>query len=263
MSSIVTRVRKKQISELMATDKRMDGRELTDYREMKIEQGLIERAEGSARVTLGKTEVVVGIKIEMGEPFPDTPNDGVLTVNAELTPIASPEFEAGPPDEVSIELARIVDRGIRESKAIDTGKLVIERGKKVFVVFVDIYVLNHDGNLIDAAARAAVSALLNTKMSNYEVKDGEVQIKSGYEQLPIRKRPITVTIAKIGDKLVVDPSLEEEEVMDARISLAFDDDENICAIQKGASGYFLPNEIMEAAKIAQTKAKEIRKKLNW
>jgi exosome complex component RRP42 len=263
MSSIVTRVRKKQISELMATDKRMDGRELTDYREMKIEQGLIERAEGSARIVLGKTEIVVGVKIEMGEPFPDTPNDGVLTVNAELTPMASPKFEAGPPDEKSIELARIVDRGIRESKAIDTAKLVIEPGKKVFVVFVDIYVLNHGGNLIDAAAFAAVSALLNTKMSNYEVKDGEVQIKSGYEQLPIKKRPITVTIAKIGDKLIVDPSLEEEEVMDARISMAIDDDENICAIQKGGSGYFLPNEIMEAARIAQTKAKEIRKKLNW
>ena len=263
MASIVTRVKKKQISELMDKKKRMDDRDLTDYREMKIEQGIIERAEGSARVLLGKTEVVVGIKIEMGEPFPDTPNDGVLTVNAELTPIASPKFEAGPPDEMSIELARIVDRGIRESKTINTEKLVIEPGKKVFVVFIDIYVLNHDGNLIDASAFAAMSALLNTKMANYEIKDGEVQIKPGYEQLPIRKHPITITIAKIGDKLVVDPSLEEEEVMDARISMAIDDDENICAIQKGGSGYFEPDEIFEAAKIVKAKAKEIRKKMNW
>ena len=263
MAAVITRVKKKQLSELMAKEKRMDGRGLKDYREMKIEQGIIERAEGSARVLLGKTEVVVGVKIEMGEPFSDTPNEGVLTVNAELTPIASPEFEAGPPDEMSIELARIVDRGIRESKAINVEKLVIEPGKKVFVVFVDVYVLNHDGNLIDAAALAAVSALLNTKMSNYEIKDGEVQLKPGYEQLPIRKHPITVTVAKIDGKLVVDPLLEEELVMDARITLAIDDDENICAIQKGGSGYFEPNEIFEAAKIARAKAKEMRKKLNW
>jgi hypothetical protein len=157
---------------------------------------------------------------------------------------------------MSIELARIVDRGIRESKTINTEKLVIEPGKKVFVVFVDIYVLNHDGNLIDAAAFAAMSALLNTKMANYEIKDGEVQIKPGYDQLPLRKHPITVTIAKIGDKLVVDPSLEEEEVMDARISMAIDDDENICAIQKGGSGYFEPEEIFEAAKIVKAKAEK-------
>jgi len=263
MASIVTRVKQKQIAELIANEKRADGRGLKEYREMKIEPGLIERAEGSARVLLGKTEVVVGVKVETGEPFPDTPNDGVLTVNAELTPIASPEFEAGPPDEDSIELARIVDRGIRESKAINTEKLVIEPGKKVFVVFIDLYVLNHDGNLIDASALAAVSALINTKMANYEIKDGEVKIKPGYEQLPIRKHPITVTTAKIGDKLVVDPIREEEQVMDARISFAIDDDGNICAIQKGGSGYFEPQQIMEAAKLAKDKAKELRKKLNW
>jgi exosome complex component RRP42 len=263
MTSIVTRVKQKQIAQLIASEKRADGRGLKEYREMKIEPGLIERAEGSARVLLGKTEVVVGVKVETGEPFPDTPNDGVMTVNAELTPIASPEFEAGPPDEDSIELARIVDRGIRESKAINTEKLVIEPGKKVFVVFIDIYVLNHDGNLIDASALAAVSALINTKMANYEIKDGEVKIKPGYEQLPLRKHPITVTTAKIGDKLVVDPTGEEEQVMDARISFAIDDDGSICAIQKGGSGYFEPQQIMEAAKLAKDKAKELRKKLNW
>jgi exosome complex component RRP42 len=263
MASVMTRVKQKQIAELVANEKRLDNRKLSDYRETKLEQGIIERAEGSARVLLGKTEVVVGIKIEMGEPFADTPNEGVLTVNAELVPLASPRFEPGPPDENSIELARIVDRGIRESKAIDTAKLVIEPGKKVFVVFVDVYVLNHDGNLIDASALAAVAALMNTKMANYEIKDGEVKIKTGYQQLPIKKHPITVTCARIGDKLVVDPLLEEEQVMDARISIAIDDDDNICAIQKGGSGYFEPKQVFEAAKIAKEKANQIRKKLNW
>ncbi len=263
MAAIITKVKQKQIEQLIAKGKRLDGRELTDYRELKIEQGIIERAEGSARVLLGRTEIVVGTKIEMGEPFLDTPNEGVLTVNAELVPLASPGFEPGPPDESSIELARIVDRGIRESKAIDVGKLCIDPGKKVFVVFVDVYVLNHDGNLIDASALAAMAALLNTKMAKYEVEDGEVKIKPGYEQLPIKKHPITVTCAKIGDKLVVDPWLEEEQVMDARISIAFDDDSNICAIQKGGSGYFEPKQVLEAARMAKDKADEIRKTLNW
>ena len=166
MSSLVTKVRLKQIEQLLEKGKRLDERGLLDTREIKIEQGLIEKAEGSARVLLGKTEVLVGVKVGLGEPFPDTPNDGVLTVNAELVPLASPNFEPGPPDENSIELARVVDRGIRESKCVDTEKLCIEPGKKVFVVFVDIYVLNHDGNLIDAAALAAMAALINTKMPN-------------------------------------------------------------------------------------------------
>jgi exosome complex component RRP42 len=263
MSTLLTKVRQKQIAQLIDAGKRLDGRGLTDHREFTIEEGLIERAEGSARIHLGKTDVLVGVKIETGEPFPDTPNEGVLTVNAELVPLASPNYEPGPPDENSIELARIVDRGIRESKAVDTAKLCIVPGQKVFVVFVDVYVLNYDGNLIDAAALAAVSALINTKMPNYEVEDGEVKIKTGYSQLPLKSHPITVTMAKINDKLLVDPWIEEEQVMDARISIAINDEGNICAIQKGGAGFFSPQKILEASKLAQEKAVELRKKLDW
>ncbi len=258
---IVVRVQQKRIAELVSGGKRLDGRGVTDYREFQVEVGVVERAEGSARVRLGKTEVMVGIKIETGQPFPDVPNQGVLTVNAELVPLASPTFEPGPPNENAVELARIVDRGIRESKAIDLEKLCVEPGKKVFVVFIDVYVLNHDGNLIDASAMAALAALLNTKMFNYELESGEIKIKPGYTPLPIRNHPIAVTFAKINEKLVVDPWLEEEQVMDARLTMTLDKDGKICAIQKGGYGYFTTQQILEAAKIAREKTEELRKVL--
>ncbi len=258
-SPVIARVKKKRIAELVSHGKRLDERGLTDYRKVQVETGVIEKAEGSARVRLGKTEVMVGIKIEVGEPFSDVPNEGVLTVNAELVPLASPSFEPGPPDENSIELARVVDRGIRESKAIDLAKLCIEPGKKVFIVFIDVYVLNYDGNLIDTSALAALAALLNTKLFNYEVKEDEVQIKPGYTALPIRNHPIAVTFAKINDKLVVDPWLEEEQVMEARLTITTEKDGKICALQKGGTGHFRIPQILEAAKIAQQKATEMRK----
>lgn len=260
-STIVARLKKRQMAQLISRGKRLDGRGLTDYREFQLEMGVIERAEGSARVRLGKTEVMVGVKIEIGEPFPDVPNEGVLTVNAELVPLASPAFEPGPPGENAIELARITDRGIRESKAIALEELCLEPGKKVFIVFVDVYVLNHDGNLIDASAAAALAALLNTKMGNYEIKDGEIEIKPGYKPLPVRNHPIAVTFAKINDKLVVDPWLEEEQVMEARLTITTEKDGKICAVQKGGYGHFTTQQISEAAKIAQEKAEELRKHL--
>jgi len=261
-STIVARVKQRQIAQLISSGKRLDGRGLTDYREVQLEMGVIERAEGSARVRLGKTEVIVGVKIEVGQPFPDVPNEGVLTVNTELVPLASPTFEPGPPNENAIELARIVDRGIRESKAIALEELCVEPGKKVFIVFVDIYVLNHDGNLIDASAIAALAALLNTKVHNYEVKEGEIKIKPGYRPLPLKNYPIAITFAKISDKLVVDPWLDEEQVMDARLTITFEKDGKICAVQKGGGyGYFTTQQISEVAKIAQEKAEELRKYL--
>lgn len=258
-SIMAARIKQKRIAQLIARGKRLDERGPNDYREIRIETGLIERAEGSARVRLGKTEVLVGIKIEVGEPFSDVPNAGVLTVNAELVPLASPTFEAGPPDENSIELARVVDRGIRESKAIDLESLCVEPGKKVFIVFVDVYVLNYDGNLIDASALAALAALLNTKMFNYEMKEGEIKIKPGYKPLPLRNYPIAITLAKMNDKLIVDPWLEEEQVMDARLTITVDKDGKVCALQKGGYSYFTTQQIFEAAGIAMEKAEELRK----
>jgi exosome complex component RRP42 len=260
-SPIIIRVKQKQIAQLVSHGKRLDGRGLTDYRELQLETGVVGRAEGSARVRLGKTEVLVGIKIDVGKPFADVPDKGVLTVNAELTALASPSFEPGPPSENAIELARVVDRGIRESKAIVLEELCVEPGKKVFIVFVDVYILNHDGNLIDASAMAALAALINTKMFNYEVKEGEIKVKPGYTPLPVKNYPIAVTFAKINDKLIVDPWLEEEQVMDARLTITTDKDGNICALQKGGYGYFTTQQILEAAKIAKNKAEELRKRV--
>src|SRR5713226_96245 len=127
----VAKLEQKTVVDLVTKGKRIDERGPEDYRNIQIQVGLIEKANGSAQVYLGKSKVLCGIKIEAGNPFPDTPDEGVLTVNAELVPLASPLFEMGPPSEAAIELSRVVDRGIRESKAVDLKTMVLEKGKKV------------------------------------------------------------------------------------------------------------------------------------
>jgi exosome complex component RRP42 len=212
-------------------------------------------------VYLGKTKVLAGVKIQTGTPFEDTPNEGILTVNAEFVPLAFPTFETGPPDENSIELARVVDRGIRESKAIDVQKLCIEPGKKVFVVFVDVYILDHDGNLIDAAGMAALGALLNATMQEYEVKNGEIHYKDSKIPLPIQNYPVPITSVKIGNSIVVDPCLEEEQVMSCRLTVTTGKNDDVCAMQKGGLGTFTPEEIKQIVSSAIQKSRDLRAKI--
>jgi exosome complex component RRP42 len=252
-------VQKQYLLGLITKGQRGDGRDLEDFRKTQIETGILYKAEGSARVRMGKTDVIAGIKMDVGEPFPDTPDDGVMIVNAEFSPAASPIFERGRPGENAIELARVVDRGIRESHAIDTKKLCIKEGEKVWMVFIDIHIMNHDGNLIDASALAAVAALHNTKMPELDKKTGRPVFEKRSKKLPLTCKPITVTIHKTGENLVVDPTYEEESLVETRFTVATKDDGNLCAIQKGGVQSLSQDEVYKAFDLSIKKGKELRK----
>jgi exosome complex component RRP42 len=257
-SIILEHLRKEQMDELLKIERRLDGRSLSDYRELKIETNLIKKAEGSALVSLGNTQVIAGVKVEVDRPFPDMPDKGLLICNAEVLPLASAYAEPGPPDENAIELARVVDRGIRESEMIDLKELVIKPGEKVYAVFVDVSVLNVDGNLFDATSYAVVSALLTSKIPKYELEGDEIVKRDEYIPLPVNTIPTSITMARIGDAIIVDPTAEEESCMDARTTMTVDDEHNVCAVQKGGSGTFSPEQVKYMVDLAINKSEDIR-----
>lgn len=262
MNSIVPEITRKSITELIKKGERADGRSTFDYRDISIEVGVIEKAEGSARVKIGNTQIMIGVKPQIGEPFPDTPNVGVLMTNSELLPMASPTFEPGPPDERSVEMARVTDRCLREGKVLDLEKLCIIEGKKVWMIFLDLHVLDYDGNLIDAAVLGSVAALMNTKIPTARVEGDEIIIdEENKTPLYINEKPLMCTFAKIGDELVADPSLEEENIMGTRISIGMREDGSICAMQKGGEEPFTREEILKAVNLAIEKTKELREHL--
>ncbi len=244
---------------------RADGRSIHAPRNIVIKTGVLDKAEGSAYVSLGNTQVLVGVKVELGQPYRDTPNQGTLVVHAENVPLASPLFEPGPPDENAIELARVIDRSLREVKAIDLESLVIRVGEKAWNLWVDIYVLDHDGNLFDASMLAAMAALATTRIPDYEeMETGEVVVKrdGSYKQLKINCKVTTVTLAKIGEFLVVDPTFEEEVIADYRLVLSFDENLRIVGAQKTGPGGMKMKELKEAIRIGKDVAQTYLKTLN-
>ncbi len=260
-SGIVSRLKHRKIHEVLEAGNRMDGRALDEYREITLKTGPMEKTSGSAEVTIGKSRVLVGVKVQIGRPFEDTPGRGVLMCNAEFLALAHPTFEPGRPGENAIELARVIDRGLRSAEILDFDKLSLIAGSKVYMVFVDIYVLNYDGNLFDAASLAAMAALKATKRPVHTVKSGVIKLSKKTQALKLRKSPLAVTLVKIGDNFLVDPTADEEEVLDARLTVTFDEDDNICTIQKGGSDGITIEELHKALDLAQAKVAELRKYL--
>ena len=236
---------------------RLDGRKLEEFRPITIETNVSATAEGSAKVTCGDTEVIAGVKLSTGTPYPDTPDKGVLIVNAELLPISNPKFEPGPPSIDSIETSRVIDRGIRESQTIDVKDLCIKEGESVWLVNVDICPLNADGNLIDLGALASIAALKSAHMP--KLVDGKPDYKGERgDPLPVRTVPIPVTVVKIGDAVLVDPTDEELEVADVRMTVTTEEDGTICAIQKGGDSPITMDELEKLLDLATEKSKELR-----
>ena len=218
-----------------------------------MQYGVLDSAEGSALASIGETQVLVSCKFDIVKPFSDRPREGVLVTNGELLPLASPLFEPGPPDENSIELARVVDRAIRSSECIDLKSFYVEE-EKVLGIYLDIYVLNYAGNYIDAATLAATAALVDAKRPKTE--GGKIMRGDYIGPLNPTALPVSTTMIKVGDTWLVDPSREEERVKETVLTIATTEN-HVCAVQKG-KGSLTKEEFLSAIDIAFKRGNDIR-----
>jgi exosome complex component RRP42 len=130
---------------------------------------------------------------------------------------------------------------------VDTKKLCIEEGKKVYMVFADVYPMEYDGNLIDAASIAVNTALLTSKYPEMKWEDGKVEATGEILSLPINNVAIEHTVAKIDDNLIIDTILKEEFVQDCRLTMAVDRDNKFTAMQKGGGPGPMSLELVDKA----------------
>ncbi len=250
----INEIKRDSLQAFLAAGRRADNRGMYEYRKIVLQPGILQNPEGSAIASIGKSQVMAGIKFDIAKPFPDRPTEGVLSTSADLLPLASHLFETGPPSDESIELARVVDRGIRSANIIDLNSFFLEEDK-VLAVYIDMFILDHDGNLIDTSALAAMSALLSARMP--KVEDGKIVRGEFSGKLKLKEKVTTCTFGKLGERIFLDPTLDEEKGMDCRLTLATTP-EHLCAAQKGGWGTFTEKDILELNGIALEKGKELR-----
>ena len=215
-------INKIKIESLLSQEKRLDGRKPFDYRDLTIETDVSTNAEGSARVRIGKTDVIVGIKLGTQEPYTDHEDEGTMMTGMEFSPTCGERYESGPPRINAIEIARVVDRGIRECGFVDWKKLCIKKGEKVWSIFIDIYAINDDGNVLDAASIGAVAALKMTRLPVFNEEIGSIKYGEFTDTpLPLTENtPVTMTFYKVGEKLLIDPTRDEQDAAESRLTLA-------------------------------------------
>lgn len=258
---MVLQINETNIRKTVEDGERLDGRDFDEFRDITIEPDYVhETADGSAYVEMGDTKVIVGISTETGDPYPDTPDAGAIITNAELTRMAAPRYESGPPGDEATELARLVDRGIRESGMLDLEDLIIEEGETCWMVFIDIHVIDYDGNLIDAASLGAVTALKLADLPTYDEEEGTVD-RDERQPLETEGLPMTVTGSKIAGQILFDTTADEEDVRRARLTSTIKEDGNVVSMQKGEPEALSDDDVMEILRTSKEKGEMLREKV--
>lgn len=262
MNMETTNLTEARMKKYLKEGKRFDGRKFDEFRDISIKTNVSLNAEGSARVKVGKTEVIAGVKMSVGEPYPDSGNKGNLMTMAEILPLSSQRIESGRPGFDSIELGRVIDRGLRESGYVDFEKLCIKENEKVWTINVDIFSINDDGNLMDAAGIAAVAALRTTEIPKYDDENDKVLYgESSGEKLPLSENsPFLVTFYKIGEEIIVDPTREEEDIIETRIIVGLLDG-YVASMQKSAEESLTIEQMNKVLDLSDKLCNEISPKL--
>ncbi|XP_019629559.1 PREDICTED: exosome complex component RRP42-like [Branchiostoma belcheri] len=234
-------------------DLRSDGRACEDYRHVEVETDVVSNTSGSARLRLGNTDILVGVKAEMGEPDPGRPKEGKLEFFVDCSANASPEFEGRGGEELAIEVSNALQRIFNSKSTLDLTALCIIPGGQCWVLFVDVLVLECGGNLFDAVSLAVKAALYNTRIPTVIVTaddEGQQEIELSddpydVKRLDVDNVPLIVTLSKIGHRHVVDASWEEELCSLARLTVGVTQKGTIAGLNKEGSGSLDPESIYE------------------
>ncbi|CCD70741.1 Exosome complex component RRP45 [Caenorhabditis elegans] len=256
----VTNCEKAVILEALKIGKRFDFRSLEEFRDVKLVVG----AEvGTAICTIGNTKVMAAVSAEIAEPSSMRPHKGVINIDVDLSPMANYANEHDRLGSKGMELIRLLELIIRDSRCIDVEALCIRAGKEIWKIRVDVRILDEDGSLLDCACLAAITALQHFRRPNVTLEPHHTLIYSEYEKAPvplnIYHMPICTTIGLLdkGQIVVIDPTDKETACLDGSIVVACNKRREVCALHQSTNLILSTKQIERCVKLAMARAEAL------
>jgi len=246
---------------------RVDGRTCTDIRPIEIETGIVSNTSGSARVKVANTDILVGVKAELDAP--KIPNKGRIEFFIDCSANATPEFEGRGGEDLAMEIRSVLMLAYSSSSCLDLERLCVLPGQQAWVIYIDVLILECGGNLFDAVSLGIKAALYNTripnvKVSSYEGGQQEIEVSDDpfdFNQLDVLNTPVLVTLTRVGQHFIIDPTQEEECCGLAAVVLAINETGKVLTVKKLGSGSLHPDSMRESIEVGQQIGVKINKVL--
>jgi exosome complex component RRP41 len=222
---------KKSDVPLIVNGRRIDGRLPEELREIKMSVGEILNADGSARVSFGKTEAIVAVygPRALFPKFLQETDVGLIRVVYSMSPFSVDERKNPAPDRRSIEISKVTKEAL-------TGAIFIEDFPKAVV---DVYenIVQADGSTRVTAINAASLALASAG-------------------IPMKDLVAACSVGKIDGTLIVDLSGKEDNYSESDMAVAMMPSKGLITLLQ-MDGRLTKEEIMELLKKAEEACKKI------
>ncbi|MFQ6129863.1 MAG: exosome complex exonuclease Rrp41 [Candidatus Hadarchaeaceae archaeon] len=170
---------------LIVNGKRLDGRAPDELRPLKIEAGILKRADGSAYVELGANKVLAAVygPREMHPRHLQQPDTSVLRCRYNMAPFSVEERKRPGPDRRSVEISKVT------REALEPVLFLELYPRSAIDVFIEV--LQADAGTRTAGINAAAVALADAGV-------------------PMRDMVSSVAVGKIDDTIVLDLTKDED-----------------------------------------------------
>ncbi|KAF5474146.1 hypothetical protein F2P56_006072 [Juglans regia] len=230
----------------LAESIRPDGRPLGRARDTTIALGAVASADGSALAKIGSTTMLAAVKMEVMTPSMESPDEGCIAIDFHMPPICSPIVRPGRPAEAAPVVSKQLSDTISSSGMINLKELSLVSGKAAWMAYLDIYCLDADGALFDAALLSAVAALFHLQIPAVSLNDdgkivvseedgGKLEkepVNKEKRKLTLRSIPFSLTCILHKNYILADPTSEEEAIMETLVTVVLDSSSQLISLYK-------------------------------
>ena len=235
---------------------RCDGRGLLSSRPLHLTPNVNALAAGSAQlnIELEAPHIICGCKLELTYPRTE-PNCGFFELSIEIASKSSPVLR-----ERVQQVKEMVEKLILNH--LDVSQLCVIPGRKCWCIYIDVEVLKGNcSNIVEHIGYTVLTALGNTRIPrvkgiiNANTLEDTVELLEGWASLEVGEVPLVISVAKVGEALALDLTLEEETTADTTLHVAVNRNHQVCGIVKENSGGLKLEEVSRVLDMAKSAAK--------
>ncbi|KDP26052.1 hypothetical protein JCGZ_21085 [Jatropha curcas] len=259
----------------LAESIRPDARPLGSARDTTLALGAVASADGSALAKIGSTTMLAAIKMEVMTPSTDSPDEGCIAIDFHMPPICSPLVRPGRPAEAAPVVAKQLSDTILSSGMINLKELSLVSGKAAWMAYLDIYCLDADGALFDAALFSVVAAFSHLQIPIVSLNDdGKIVVLSEEDEIgrsekkPVNQEkrkltlsslPFSLTFILHKNYILADPTAEEESIMETLVTVVLDSSARLVSFYKpGGPVLAYTSAVQDCVALTRQRVKELQ-----